>query len=150
MRGYQTDAEGYLVSQVELELDLLESKKLGREKFLVPGGVITVAPPKEVPVGQELKWNGTAWAKVESRESIKAKMEEGRVLVNGKWSEPKPSPDHVMENGVWVIPKEVEEGKAMFAAAREVIKNRKSAKTVDDLKEVIDALVLFMGLDRNP
>ncbi len=64
MKGYAYDKEGYLIAEIELKNDPRSGA------VLLPADTTTEPPPKDQP-GLESQWNGTAWALVTSRKSIK-------------------------------------------------------------------------------
>lgn len=61
MNAYKYDANGKYIGRVECQLDPLETKKAGKEIYLIPANSTTIEPPPEKS-GYDIMWKGTAWA----------------------------------------------------------------------------------------
>jgi hypothetical protein len=60
MNAYKYGANGKYIRRVECQFDPLETKKAGKEVYLIPGNSTTIAPLPEKE-GFNVVWNGSAW-----------------------------------------------------------------------------------------
>ena len=61
MQAYKYDSNGIYAGQINCQLDPRETKKAGKEIYLVPANSTTIEPPPEKS-GYDIMWKGAAWA----------------------------------------------------------------------------------------
>lgn len=74
MKVYNYDANGYFTSAGDAQASPLEPGK-----FLIPGNATIQAPPA-ASATQEPKWNGTAWALVNSRSYLAQQAQQAQAV----------------------------------------------------------------------
>lgn len=138
MKVYSFDSEGLLVDSREAQLDQLESKKAGKEVYLLPGNATFVTPgaPKK---GFVQRWTGKGWVEQEIPAEVKP---EPPPEFKPPEAEPVPEvdPEVLAETA-----KKLQELQAKAEALREkLIKAKASGITSKNSPEVLADLIEYI------